>query len=124
MGIERRAPKDAVGCVLTHSIKLSGKVFKKGTVLSPDLVSELIDYRLETVSVLTPSTTDCHEDLAAERITERLKLKKNGGNSLFYVYLIYEPQQLALGTFPMRQKLLRRYVNMHRGLLLLPLKSL
>lgn len=74
MGIERRAPKNAVGCVLTHSIKLSGKVFKKGTVLSPDLVSELIDYRLETVSVLTPSTTDCHEDLAAERITERLKL--------------------------------------------------
>ncbi|MEK9606734.1 MAG: 4-diphosphocytidyl-2C-methyl-D-erythritol kinase, partial [Gammaproteobacteria bacterium] len=74
MGIERRAPKNSVGCVLTHSIKLPGKVFKKGTVLSPDLVSELKDYRFETVTVLTPSTTDCHEDLAAQQITGRLKL--------------------------------------------------
>ncbi|MEL0223856.1 MAG: hypothetical protein VXA12_06360, partial [Gammaproteobacteria bacterium] len=74
MGIERRAPKNSVGCVLTHSIKLPGKVFKKGLILSQELVSELTDYRLETITVLAPSTTDCHEDLAAQQITERLKL--------------------------------------------------
>jgi len=74
MGIERRAPKNSVGCVLTHSIKLPDKVFKKGLILSQELVAELTDYHLETITVLAPSTTDCHEDVAAEQITERLKL--------------------------------------------------
>ena len=74
MGIEQRAPKDTIGCVLAHSVKLPGKVFRKGLVLSKEIVSELTECSLESITVLSPSTTDCHEDLAAERITERLRL--------------------------------------------------
>ena len=74
MGIEKRAPEEAVGCALAHSVKISGKVFRKGLILSHEVASELSGYALKSVTVLSPSSTGCHEDLAAERISERFSL--------------------------------------------------
>ena len=74
MGIEKRAPEEAVGCALAHSVKISGKVFRKGLILSHQVAAELSGYDLKSVTVLSPSSTGCHEDLAAERISERFSL--------------------------------------------------
>lgn len=76
MGIDRKAPEDAIGTVLAHSVKLPEEVLKKGSLLSKDLASRLLANKIEAVTVVSSFPDDCHEDLAAQQISERITLVK------------------------------------------------
>lgn len=52
MGIDRKAPEDAIGSVLAHSVKLPDEVLKKGSLLSKDLSSRLLANKIEAVTVV------------------------------------------------------------------------
>jgi len=63
---------DAAGAYLAHSVKVSGRVFKKGRLLTTEDSARLIDSGIDTVIVATLEENDVHEDEAARRLSEAL----------------------------------------------------
>ncbi|MSO73776.1 MAG: 4-diphosphocytidyl-2C-methyl-D-erythritol kinase [Alphaproteobacteria bacterium] len=63
----------AVGLILAHSIRLSGRAFKKGHVLSAADIELLRNTSLKTVAGVTLEADDVGEDEAAFRLASALK---------------------------------------------------
>ncbi len=63
-----RPVREAVGCVLAHSARVTKQTFKKGRVLSRDDTEALLDAGIDTVTVANLSENDISEDEAAGRI--------------------------------------------------------
>ena len=63
---------DAAGAYLAHSVKVSGRVFKKGRLLTTEDSARLTDSGIDTVIVATLEEGDVHEDEAARRLSEAL----------------------------------------------------
>ena len=59
---------DAEGAILAHSVRAGGGNWRKGTVLSAEVVAALRDAGLETVVAARLDPEDVDEDTAAERL--------------------------------------------------------
>lgn len=62
------ATGEAAGTILAHSLRYPGATIKKGTVLSPDHIEELMSAGVGEVVVARLDAEDVHEDEAAERL--------------------------------------------------------
>ena len=60
--------RDAEGCVLAHSTRLSGKTLKKGHILRREDLEALSAAGIETLTVARLADTDISEDDAAQKI--------------------------------------------------------
>ena len=59
---------DAEGLILAHSVRLPGRAFKKGRVLSAEDIAVLLDAKIDTVSGARLEADDVGEDEAAETV--------------------------------------------------------
>ena len=58
---------EAQGLILAHSVRLPGRAFKKGRVLSAEDIQVLLEAKIETVSGARLEPDDVGEDEAAGR---------------------------------------------------------
>ena len=63
---------DAEGLILAHSVRLPGRAFKKGHVLSADDIAVLLAAKIESVSGARLEADDVGEDEAAETVARAL----------------------------------------------------
>ena len=64
--------EDAKGAVLAHTLRVPGRVLKKGTVLQEDDIEALRAANLREVVAAVMEAGDVPEDEAAQRIAEAL----------------------------------------------------
>ena len=72
MKFERVAVGDAEGAILAHSLRLPGRVLHKSGVLTRDALSDLVDAKIDEVTVARLAPGDVTEAEAAERLAQRI----------------------------------------------------
>ncbi|TCP43049.1 molybdopterin-binding protein [Rhodovulum marinum] len=65
-------PDQAEGAILAHSLRVGGRMLKKGLVLGPDEVAALMAAGVGEVTVARPDPGDVAEDAAAARLARAL----------------------------------------------------